>query len=738
MSVPFLRQARLAQSFAVARRFVSQCRRYSAPATRPRHEPEQDSASVAGPSRADASATTAPAVLKPHVDPEPYEPLTRIQKYLTLLNAAGMEPTLEDLEACKPAERPQPHSPQYVTAYNELVSSLCRSFTKEQLRKFLVQSLGTSRHCATNRKKADYAESILNQLWKWPTLSELEKAKRDRTEVVNQMIPMVSSELFLILGRDGVDLLRMSQDYDVHISLRQKPMALRIEGTRTAVKEVIEHITSTKKTFMEEKFDLPTPTPIPADMVPRISRIAQAYLENIESSPGKIRIFAKDADGIETAKRLASRAVHEIELDSRTPLLTHLPAGTAAHTAEPLVLYPHVYAFYPYLSPRALPFTMNTSGAFRLRRVGEWLKSGYQEDVESTGGLASEHGHILTANETPLKLKETLMSALPESVPGSNVVVKASLGHMLLTRISKDQRATLVPPLVGDHPFGKIRRWIADNPVKMSFVPGVPLPLLNTAPAEQKVIHRLVYHSISPEPSTRDPRTTLHRREVISFEATFLESTSAKSAAVDSEFARSDSDTSQDSEQESQQTQSGESLALIVSNARCSTGIQAELNLMMPDRPMDIQFSVTDVAEVSEGEEPPELTEYTRKLRAFLEGSPTQQEQPTPPFLIDYCEKWYLLGSNVSARQSIERVTASGLQPVHDLIDKSANATHALCESSLDLESNQRSMHCQVAYADVSSDNSWKLFLRDCDRLSVLTPKSNANMPLLDNGNSIL
>lgn len=111
---------------------------------------------------------------------------SRVESYLAYVNASGIEPTLADLEQCKPVERPPLQSPKYVKAYNELVSSLCRSFTKEQLRKFLLEALGTSRHCATNRRKADYAESILEQLWKWPTLSELERAKRDKTEVVTK------------------------------------------------------------------------------------------------------------------------------------------------------------------------------------------------------------------------------------------------------------------------------------------------------------------------------------------------------------------------------------------------------------------------------------------------------------------------------------------------------------------------------------------------------------------------
>ena len=47
--------------------------------------------------------------------------------------------------------------------------------------------------------------------------------------------------------KDGTDLLRLSQDYDVHISLRQKPMALRVEGTRAAVRQLTEHVLETKK-----------------------------------------------------------------------------------------------------------------------------------------------------------------------------------------------------------------------------------------------------------------------------------------------------------------------------------------------------------------------------------------------------------------------------------------------------------------------------------------------------------
>ena len=62
-------------------------------------------------------------------------------------------------------------------------------------------------------------------------------------------------------------------------------------------------------------------------------------------------------------------------------------------------MYPHSYALYPYFSPRSLPFTMHTSGSFRIRRVGEWLEADSREDVRKTGGLAGGDAHITTVDE---------------------------------------------------------------------------------------------------------------------------------------------------------------------------------------------------------------------------------------------------------------------------------------------------------------------------------------------------
>lgn len=82
-----------------------------------------------------------------------------------------------------------------------------------------------------------------------------------------------------------------------------------------------------------------------------------------------------------------------------TPILTYIPPGAATTQVEQLVMFPHDYALFPYLSPRPLPFTMNTSGTFRLRRAAQWLAADFRERIEHTGGLQGGKGHILIGSE---------------------------------------------------------------------------------------------------------------------------------------------------------------------------------------------------------------------------------------------------------------------------------------------------------------------------------------------------
>ena len=45
-------------------------------------------------------------------------------------------------------------------------------------------------------------------------------------------------------------------------------------------------------------------------------------------------------------------------------------------------MFPQAYSLYPFLSPRSIPWTLNVSGAFRVRKVGDWLRVHGAEEVE--------------------------------------------------------------------------------------------------------------------------------------------------------------------------------------------------------------------------------------------------------------------------------------------------------------------------------------------------------------------
>lgn len=111
---------------------------------------------------------------------DPWLP-TGVELYLTGIRESGPDPTLQDIERYRPESyAPDVDSPQYTDDYNTLVDRLCRSFSRQQLREFTILYQLDSR---TTLTKTDYAESIIEKQWNWPSLKEAQKRLRDRTEV---------------------------------------------------------------------------------------------------------------------------------------------------------------------------------------------------------------------------------------------------------------------------------------------------------------------------------------------------------------------------------------------------------------------------------------------------------------------------------------------------------------------------------------------------------------------------
>jgi hypothetical protein len=120
---------------------------------------------------------------RPHKDP--LEP-TGVDRYLARLQSEGLEPTLADLDKCRPSRYPAKYSPQYVEAYNALADTLCRSFSRAQLQRFAAFSGLLDDWKRKSKKKLDFAEAIIEKRWNWPSLEEVERVRRDRTEVLTE------------------------------------------------------------------------------------------------------------------------------------------------------------------------------------------------------------------------------------------------------------------------------------------------------------------------------------------------------------------------------------------------------------------------------------------------------------------------------------------------------------------------------------------------------------------------
>lgn len=112
----------------------------------------------------------------------PLEP-NKVDLYLASLRAAGLEPTLVDIERCRPHRHSHPSSPEYAEDYRNLVDTLCRSFSKEQLRHFGELYDLDPIWTRSSRRKVEYAETIIEKQWNWPSLKEIERQTRGRTEV---------------------------------------------------------------------------------------------------------------------------------------------------------------------------------------------------------------------------------------------------------------------------------------------------------------------------------------------------------------------------------------------------------------------------------------------------------------------------------------------------------------------------------------------------------------------------
>ncbi|KAI9460933.1 hypothetical protein BJY52DRAFT_239582 [Lactarius psammicola] len=598
---------------------------------------------------------------------------SKTESYLLSLLTDGVTPSLRDLERLKPLEHPDPHSKEYTVVYGALLDSICRSFSNDQLRSF-TQQYGLSP--GSNLRKVLYAEAIVEKAWQWPSLRELKRARSGRTEVTSLVLALSPSELFVLLGKNGSDLFQMSREYNVYASVKRNPLSLYLEGSRDSVKGAEEYIDRVRKGIVEDTFDTPSKHPVPQEAFHSISRLSGAFVEKTEDQ--KLRVRAKHPSNIMLAKRLAIRVNYQAEPSELLAQQIH-HKELRTPTAAPLA-----YSLYPFSGPRSLPTMTRSSTFLRWRRVGDWLGDTHSQSLDASG-LAHSQGSLFSMDGTEIDLQHRLLDNITSG--GTRRLVSAFSGHILFPVSRADERASLKSPRTGGLTYTDTCSWVATQRSSAAFFPSLPLELVKALPSQQRVLHRLVYRC-SPvlEQDSRHSATT----KFIQIEVPLID-------------------------QKQVQHPVGLSDRSVFTSAVLWSGTSANVDLLMPDRYMDLRLNVSDMNPLPSSQQPGELMNYLDGLQKFLTCSDPDVTQPVLPLVISHDDHEYVLATNASVRQSAETLSSV---PSKDITVTS--------ESMLDLESGYSTAVCAVSSDNLGSPQTWNAFLDKCDQLTARSSLKNS------------
>ncbi|EEB91443.1 hypothetical protein MPER_10192 [Moniliophthora perniciosa FA553] len=242
----------------------------------------------------------------------------KVEEYLAEIAASKDLVTLEDLYRLRPKRHAKPDSPEYEGDYNQLLDKIQQTFNRKQLIYFVETLLNISP--PKRKTKSTYVVQIIEKAWGWPSLTETQKRRRDWSEVETEFFTLNPAQSFLIMGKDGSDLLSLSMDYNVHVMFSAKPLGLKVEGLRGALEQLRSHVASLKEEVAEEFLTLPTDRSISSSLLQRISRLSGAFTEKFGTEEIRISYKSSNPRAATVSKRLATQASCKVT-GTQEPLL---------------------------------------------------------------------------------------------------------------------------------------------------------------------------------------------------------------------------------------------------------------------------------------------------------------------------------------------------------------------------------------------------------------------------------
>ncbi|KAF8641185.1 hypothetical protein AX17_000820 [Amanita inopinata Kibby_2008] len=589
---------------------------------------------------------------------------TKLQEYLNLV-ASSTELTVEDIERHKPTKHAPPGTSQYESDYEDLLDTLLRSFSAKQLK------------CAHNlyglplpkkRTKRDYVISIIEMQWRWPSLSDSLKKRRDRTEATAQTFPLSTREAFLLLGKDGTNLHLLSSKHHVQASFSPNPLSLIVKGVRGSVEKMARYINVFKQDIAEDIFQLPTMQDVSPKLLQRVSRISGALVESRKNSEVHISYRKHELRACLMAKALLTRVV--CEGSQQPPMLACTDKDDGLPLSLGTPVSSHGFSLYPFTPLHPLSWTSTNGDTFRVKNISGWFDR-YSANRLS---LLSGENLMLDMNGHAEVLRENLLN---KNILGPqyqfNSTVEASIGHHLFCS-SPVSSGVFNLPVTGKLSSAELLQRINKQENQRIFMPCIPKRLMESVPARQRLIHRVIYQAISVGKGADGLKLIEPKR------------------FIKMEISRDELDTAGDSLEtnlvDGDVMQRDDPDAVGPLGRRMWTGLQSETDLILPDRAQDVKFSVLSSVEVPESQWPRELQEYGKYLKGLLTSDLDASRIKLPLMLIHEDTTFMLLHSTL-IRHCTELIADA-----HD--DLEIDASPIVSESILDLNSNQKYTTCKV------------------------------------------
>jgi len=263
----------------------------------------------------------------------------------------------------------------------------------------------------------------------------------------------------------------------------------------------------------------------------------------------------------------------------------------------------------------------------------------------------------------------------------------------------------------------------------LTFVPSVPPAMMTVTVRKRRALRRLIYKTL---PQVAGQASKLPQL-VLKFEVELLDLLSASTEATqdlqkfpthEDMLLSDESDSSADHASSQGVSQSG-TLPEALKNGwdtSCQAGRETLVNVMFPDRPMDMQLCIFDWDGVALMQQPQVLREYAEKF-CHSSTNKASLSQPDPPSTISYEGRAYYLCDSLSLRQS----TNPNLLSTISSDCNTDNLGEVSLESIIDPQSTQKTELCQVKFNGTTDGPGWRRFLTACDQLSVVSLQSRGN-----------